>query len=34
MIVVLTIMSGMDPHTIRESWIGMVGMLGVGQSCA
>jgi hypothetical protein len=27
----LTIMSGMDPHTITETWIGMVGMLGVGQ---
>jgi hypothetical protein len=32
MIVVLTVMSGMDPHTIRVTWVGMVGMLGVGQS--
>jgi hypothetical protein len=31
---VLTVMSGRDPHTIRVTWIGMVGMLGVGQSCA
>jgi hypothetical protein len=23
MIVVLTVMSGMDPHTIRETWVGM-----------
>jgi hypothetical protein len=23
----------MDPHTIRVTWEGMVGMLGVGQSC-
>jgi hypothetical protein len=22
----------MDPHTIRETWIGTVGMLGVNQS--
>jgi hypothetical protein len=27
-------MSGMDPHTIRVTWDGMVGMLGVYQSCA
>jgi hypothetical protein len=27
-------MSGMDPHTIRVTWVGMAGMLGVGQSCA
>jgi hypothetical protein len=26
-------MSGMDPHTIRVTWVGMVEMLGVGQSC-
>jgi hypothetical protein len=24
----LTVLSGMDPHTIRETWIGMVGMVG------
>jgi hypothetical protein len=29
-----TVMSGMDSHTIRVTWVGMVGMLGVGQSCA
>jgi hypothetical protein len=29
MIVVLMVMSGMDPHTIRETWVGMVGLLGV-----
>jgi hypothetical protein len=23
----------MDPHTIRVTWVGMVEMLGVGQSC-
>jgi hypothetical protein len=34
MTVVLTVMSGMDPHTIRVTWVGMVGMLGVGQFCA
>jgi hypothetical protein len=33
MTVMLTVMSGMDPHMIRVTWIGMVGMLGVGQSC-
>jgi hypothetical protein len=32
MTVVLTVLSGMDPHTIRVTRIGMVGMLGVGQS--
>jgi hypothetical protein len=31
---VLTVMSGMDPHKIRVTWIGTVGMLGVSQSCA
>jgi hypothetical protein len=31
MTAMLTIMSGIDPHTIIETWIGMVGMLGVGQ---
>jgi hypothetical protein len=34
MTAVLTVMSGMDPLTIRVTWIGMVGMLGVGESCA
>jgi hypothetical protein len=29
MTVVLTVMNGMDPHIIRVTWIGMVGMLGV-----
>jgi hypothetical protein len=29
----LTVMSGMVPHTIRVTWVGMVEMLGVGQSC-
>jgi hypothetical protein len=28
MTVVLIVMSGMDPHMIRVTWIGMVGMLG------
>jgi hypothetical protein len=28
MTVMLMVMSGMDPHTIRVTWIGMVGMLG------
>jgi hypothetical protein len=28
------VMSSMDPHTIRVTWVGMVGMLGVDQSCA
>jgi hypothetical protein len=32
MTAVLTVMSGMDPRTIRVTWIGMVGMLGVSQS--
>jgi hypothetical protein len=27
----LMVMSDMNPHTIRETWIGTVGMLGVGQ---
>jgi G:T-mismatch repair DNA endonuclease (very short patch repair protein) len=30
MTAVLTYMSGMDPHMIRETRIEMVGMLGVG----
>jgi hypothetical protein len=34
MIAMLTVVSGMDAHTIRVTWIGMVRMLGVGQSCA
>jgi hypothetical protein len=34
MTAVLMVMSGLDPHTIRETWDGMVGMLGVDQSCA
>jgi hypothetical protein len=34
MTVVLMVMSGMDPHMIRVIWVGMVGMLGVSQSCA
>jgi hypothetical protein len=32
MAVVLMVMSGTDPHTIRVTWVGMVGMLGVDQS--
>jgi hypothetical protein len=28
MTAVLTVMSSMDPHTIRVTWIGMVWMLG------
>jgi hypothetical protein len=31
MTVMLTSISDTDPHTIRETWIGMVWMLGVGQ---
>jgi hypothetical protein len=31
MIATLTVMSLMDPHTIRKTLIGLVGMLGVGQ---
>jgi hypothetical protein len=34
MIAMLTVMSGMDPRMIRETCDGMVGMSGVGQSCA
>jgi hypothetical protein len=34
MTAVLTVMSGMDPHMIIVIWVGMVGMLRVGQSCA
>jgi hypothetical protein len=26
------VMSGMDPHMIGVTWVGMVGMLGVDQS--
>jgi hypothetical protein len=32
MTVVLMVMSGIDPHTIRVTWFGMVGTLGFGQS--
>jgi hypothetical protein len=30
---VLTVMSSMDPYTIRVTCVGMVEILGVGQSC-
>jgi hypothetical protein len=30
----LMVLSGMDPHTIRETWIGMVGLLGWLVSCS
>jgi hypothetical protein len=33
MTLLLTVMSGMDSHMIRVTWVGMVEMLGVGQSC-
>jgi hypothetical protein len=33
MIAVLMVMSNMDIHTIRVTWVGIVEMLGVGQSC-
>jgi hypothetical protein len=26
-------LSGMDPHMIRVTWVGMAGKSGVGQSC-
>jgi hypothetical protein len=29
----LMVISIMNPRTIRVTWDGMVGMLGVGQSC-
>jgi hypothetical protein len=29
MIAMLTVMSVMDPQMIRETWVGMVGLLGV-----
>jgi hypothetical protein len=29
MIAVLIVMNGMDPHMIRETWVGMVGLLGL-----
>jgi hypothetical protein len=29
MTIMVTVMSGMDPHMIRVAWIGTVGMLGV-----
>jgi hypothetical protein len=31
MTVMLMVISDMDPHTIRVTWIGMVGMLCFGQ---
>jgi hypothetical protein len=34
MIVVLTVMIGMDPRTNKVTWIGMVGMLGWLVSCS
>jgi hypothetical protein len=34
MTVVLMVMSSMDPHTIRVTWVGMIEMFEVGQSCA
>jgi hypothetical protein len=33
MIAVLMVMSNMDIHMIRVTWVGIVEMLGVGQSC-
>jgi hypothetical protein len=33
MIVVLMVMSSMDPHTIRITSVGIVGKSRVGQSC-
>jgi hypothetical protein len=32
MIAMLMVMSYMDPHLIRVTCVGLVGMLGVGQS--
>jgi hypothetical protein len=32
MTAILKVMSGMDPQMIRVTWVGMVEMLGVGQS--
>jgi hypothetical protein len=32
MTAILKVMSGMDPQMIRITWVGMVEMLGVGQS--
>jgi hypothetical protein len=29
MTIILTVMSGMNPHTVIVTWIGMVGMLGL-----
>jgi hypothetical protein len=29
MIVMLMVMSSIEPHKIRETWVGMVGLLGV-----
>jgi hypothetical protein len=31
MIAVLIVMNGVDPHTIRVTWIGMVRRFGFGQ---
>jgi hypothetical protein len=31
MTIMLMVMSGMDTHTIRLTWIGMVGRWGFGQ---
>jgi hypothetical protein len=32
MIAVLAVMSSVDPHTIRETWVGIVGLLEVYRS--
>jgi hypothetical protein len=32
MAVVLMVTSGMDPHMIGVTWVGMIGMLGIDQS--
>jgi hypothetical protein len=34
MTAMLMVMSDMDPHTIRVTWIGMVGMLGWLVGCS
>jgi hypothetical protein len=33
MTAMLMVMSGIDPHTIRVTWVGMIGKLGVSHSC-
>jgi hypothetical protein len=33
MTAMLMVTGGMDPHTIRITWVGMIGKSGVGQSC-